>query len=168
MSDSIYCDGGVIRKNPSPYGGTWAWCRVIGGVKVEHDSGTVSPTEVGLPAVTNNLTELLAVVKAMASLPDGWDGTLYTDSLVTLRRVAVPRGRFAGIPDDLRGQVVAHRKRLPRMRLTLVTGHPTKTELAKGVSEKGRPVSQWNVWCDAECQRLGLDLLRAVQPSVVQ
>jgi hypothetical protein len=25
---SVYADGGVIGANPSPKGGTWAWCHV--------------------------------------------------------------------------------------------------------------------------------------------
>lgn len=25
---AVYCDGGVILKNPSEVGGTWAWCAV--------------------------------------------------------------------------------------------------------------------------------------------
>ena len=64
----IFCDGGVIGPNPSPIGGTWAWCWVHDDVMIKHEYGVVEPCDLGLTKITNNHTELLAAVRALESL----------------------------------------------------------------------------------------------------
>lgn len=162
MTAAVYTDGGVIRKNPSPHGGTWAWCAIdAAGVLLRDDSGLVTPADVGLPAVSNNLTELLAAVKAMAGLPDLWEGTIYTDSFVTLCRITTGK-KFAGIPAGLVETCRFHRGRL-RHKAALLGGHPNRAELAAGVRKDGTPVSQWNVRCDKECGRLAAAFMEQLQ-----
>lgn len=93
---ATYSDGGCItcpvtRKfNPSPVGGTWASCHVNArGERVWTASGVITAVRVhryGLAGVTNNLTEYAAVLAALAGLPDGWSGRVYSDSKNTLGR----------------------------------------------------------------------------------
>ena len=85
---ALYADGGVIGQNPSPIGGTWAWCMVSAdGVRTRFAHGWISPAELGAPVVSNNHTELLALVLGLEALPSGWAGTVYSDSWVSLQRV---------------------------------------------------------------------------------
>lgn len=158
VAASVYTDGGVIGLNPSMIGGTWAFCYVDAGGKRRHDAaGIVRPADVGLPTITNNLTELLAAVMALESLPEGWTGTMYTDSLITLYRVQgfQPNRRrpakFNGIPGFLRDRLKIAVGRLGAFSLVLLGGHPTKADLARGARLGGLPVSAHNVWCDRAC-----------------
>ncbi len=64
MADGLFCDGGVIQKNPSPLGGTYAYCLVEQDKRVWERAGVIGTDESGTPAVTNNLTEMLAVFSA--------------------------------------------------------------------------------------------------------
>lgn len=148
----VFCDGGVAVENPSRFGGSWAWCAVDGGAVIAENSGMVTPLVLGAPAVSNNLTELLAAVEVSEALPDGWDGTLYTDSQVTKFRLEGSK-KFAGIPQALIDRCVAARLRL-RFRVVLLGGHPTRKELEAGRREDGTPVSAWNVRCDRQCSLL--------------
>lgn len=82
---ALYCDGGVIAKNPSPIGGTWAWCGVNAqGIRVIRQGGVV-PAIPRRP-VTNNHTEQIAITKALEAMPDGWSGIVHSDSYVALGR----------------------------------------------------------------------------------
>jgi ribonuclease HI len=161
LPHSIYCDGGCVSRNPSPHGGTWCFCWVTQkGERVRHQSGLVFPQEVGLGRITNNLTELLAAVKALESVSKNWDGTLYTDSLVTMRRITTGQ-RFVGIPNHLRLRALELR-RGRKYKVVLVGGHPTRKELTEGRRERnGLPVSPHNQFCDHECCRLAKDFLSA-------
>lgn len=152
---ALYTDGGVIGPNPSPVGGTWAYCHVNDiGARVYGTGGTITPAELGIPEVTNNVTELLAMVRGLESLPDGWAGPIYTDSLITLYRAERPRkSKFNGVPGWLRDRLAAARGRLGAITLHLLCGHPTREELAAGRGRRGYPVSIHNVWADAECNR---------------
>jgi ribonuclease HI len=155
----LYSDGGCVGPNPSPRGGTWAWCLVgPGGEREQEASGFVTPDQAGLPAVTNNYAELLAAVLALESRPAGWSGVLHTDSQVTLNRVRrQPAGRkspgMAGIPGDLAARLDAARARLGEYRVVLLGGHPTLGELAAGRRRDGLPCSPHNVHCDLLCSR---------------
>ena len=52
---ALYTDGGVIGQNPSPIGGTWAWCMVgADGTRTRHAYGSVTPADLGTPTVSNN------------------------------------------------------------------------------------------------------------------
>jgi ribonuclease HI len=159
---ATYCDGGALKKNPSPLGGTWCYCHVdAAGNQLGAASGVVTPADVGLPAVTNNFTELLAAVLALESLPEGWAGTLYTDSNVTRCRLTGAKPRFNGIPLNLANRTLAVRRRLGDFRVVLLGGHPTKADLAAGRRKDGLPVSAWNVFCDERCGREARDFLLA-------
>jgi ribonuclease HI len=156
MSDGLYCDGGVIGRNPSPLGGTWVWCLVLDGEIIECNGGVIA----NRPVTTNNFTELYAALKALQALHP-FDGTLWTDSRITLGRLTTGKS-FEGIPNYLR-QAALEFRRNREWDVKLLAGHPTKQDLKKGyrIKRSGRhhPVSEWNVWCDNECKRLAKDFM---------
>ena len=149
----LYTDGGVIGKNPGKDGGTWAWCLVneADGVTVEGErSGIVEAGWLGLPAISNNVTELAAVVFGLEALPHGlvpvhW----FTDSNVTLLRMTKATCKWNGVPVELKKRALAVRNRIASA--TLLGGHPSRSELAAGVRKDGFPVSIHNVRCDELC-----------------
>ena len=152
---AVYADGGVIGANPSPIGGTWAYVHVdAGGVVVARDSAVVTPRP-SVPLITNNLTEMIALVRALAALPAGWAGHVYSDSQITLGRLFLG-WKMQGIPPVLikQGAAALERLDIPHIRWTLLDGHPTKAQLLAGVGKRGNPVSVHNVTCDQECGRL--------------
>jgi ribonuclease HI len=147
----IFCDGGVIGPNPSIMGGTWAWCWVDElNCRIKHNSGVITPKEAGVVKVTNNLTELIAAINAIHSVERDWEGTLYTDSLVTLHRLKRSE-KFNGIPNKYRMMVLDIRRLYRGVTYQLIGGHPTRKELAAGKNNKGMSVSPHNVFCDREC-----------------
>ena len=149
---ALYADGGVIGSNPSPLGGTWAWCLVDeAGARVVWESGLVTPAEAG-GVVTNNVTELAALVYGLEALPIDFRGTVYSDSQVTLLRV-FHAGKLSNVPVWLvrRLQAVQKSGRLRGVSYTLLDGHPTRAQLAAGRGKRGNLVSEHNVWCDAAC-----------------
>jgi ribonuclease HI len=165
---AVYADGGVIGRNPSPLGGTWAFCYVnaIGG-RLYGTGGSITPAEAGLPAVTNNLTELLAVVLALECLPWGWEGRVYSDSQVTLRRLRRPaKTKWAGVPQWLKGRVFAAVARLGVVAYHLLAGHPTAGELRNGKRHDGTPVSAHNCWCDSRCSEEAVRFRSALSSGV--
>ena len=86
---SLYCDGGVIGHNPSSIGGTYAF-RLLNKAEVviREYSSVVLPLEIGIgPTVSNNQTEMLALLYALRSVSYQFAGTVYSDSQVTLGRV---------------------------------------------------------------------------------
>ncbi len=159
---SIFCDGGVCGPNPSNIGGTWCWCWVDDQgerTKVEH--GIVTPRDIKLPTVTNNVTELLAALYALESVPVAWEGTLYTDSLITLRRVTTSSA-FKNVPNDLRIRVL-DRRRTRKYKVKLLAGHPTKADLRLGYKGKfNKPVSEHNHFCDLRCRALSQAYLKSL------
>lgn len=152
----LFTDGGVIGINPSPIGGTWAWCLVDAtGKRVCDYSGVITPEQAGLPAITNNLTELLAIVNGREALPYAWSGTICSDSWVSLQRVFLA-AKLKNVPPWLidRLQKLQRDGWFSGCRWQLLDGHPTKAQLAAGVGKRGAPVSIHNVFCDQECTRL--------------
>lgn len=152
---ALYADGGVIVVNPSPLGGTWAWCTVgADGARLTEAAGLLTPAEAGGP-VTNNVTELLALVQGLEALPAGWAGTVYSDSWVSLQRVFLA-ARLQNVPAWLvrRLHELQRSGKLAPMSYVLLDGHPTRAQLAAGRGKRGNPVSEHNVWCDAACQRM--------------
>lgn len=151
---ALYTDGGCIGPNPSPIGGTWAWCAVDStGVRVQTRSGVV-PAGSDLRG-TNNVAEYYAVLQALEFQPRGWTGTLYSDSAVTLGRI-FGDWATAGIPAAWVARASAARGRLGPVTGVLVKGHPTKKDLAAKKSLRtGRPVSIHNQWCDQACRAAG-------------
>lgn len=147
---AVYADGGVIKKNPSPIGGTWAWCAVDSdGNRVIEKSGVVPATEVR--TVSNNHTEQIAITLALEALPDGWSGTVYSDSQIALGRV-FKGWKENNLPKNISERSKKAAARLGNIETVLLQGHPTKTDLETGIGKKrGLPVSIHNVWCDKAC-----------------
>lgn len=153
--DELYCDGGVINVNPSPIGGTWAYRIVCNGVVAAEQSGVITPAEAGTPNITNNFTEMLALVRGLQHLTvlPKWTGTIYSDSQITLGR-AFMGWKWTGIPKWLYeefGHAVKGLHNWERIRCVLLSGHPTKAQLQLGTGKGGRPVSIHNVACDRLC-----------------
>jgi ribonuclease HI len=151
---ALYCDGGVIGRNPSPVGVTYAWCAVDDDdARVQFGSGVI-PARAG-GTITNNVTEYIAAVKALEAMPDGWNGTLYSDSQVTLGRIFWG-WQTSGLPANAIDRCNKALDRLGRVWPVLLQGHPTRADLESGVGAKrGYPVSKHNVFCDQECGRQG-------------
>lgn len=148
----IYCDGGVVGPNPSKVGGTWCWCWVEYGKILKYASGIVTPEDLGMDYITNNITELYAALRGLESVPHDWGGVLFSDSKCTLLRITTCR-KWRGVPGWLRDRV--RKRREGRKYATgLLCGHPTRAELASGFGRRGYPVSKFNVFCDKECNRL--------------
>jgi ribonuclease HI len=158
---AVFADGGVVRQNPSPIGGTWACCHVDRDEqRIWCASGFILPSEVGGWPVTNNQTEFYALLAGLEALPDGWHGDACSDSQVTLIRF-FQRGALRGIPDAWRQRMGYTLRRLdPLIRPVLLDGHPTRAQLAEGVGKRGHRVSEHNVWCDAACGEEGRKLFR--------
>lgn len=167
--NELYVDGGVVGANPSAIGGTYAWCLVENGERVIFGSHFITAVDARVDAVTNNLTEMLAMIKGLESLPDDWIGTVYSDSKITLGRIFWG-WKWSNIPMGVHRRFQAVRSRLKNFeafRYVLLDGHPTKAQLAAGVGKRGHPVSEYNVWCDEACKRVGLYALDQLQHGVV-
>lgn len=167
-SNALYTDGGLIRANPSAIGGTWAWIRTEGGEEVARRSGLLLPRDLSLPTVSNNNTELLALIEGIAELPDGWHGTVYSDSGVASGQV-FHSFRLSLVPVYLRDMLATTLKDAANrgvvMESVLLAGHPSKKDLEAGyrVSKAPHlPVSPFNVACDAACTRRAEQYLRVL------
>ena len=155
MITALYTDGGVIGPNPSLLGGTWAWCHVNEcGQRIRHESGVARPflrDADGHPVpVTNNNTEMIALTRGLLSLPDGWSGDVYSDSRLALGWTFW-NFKHELVPPLLYQKALAARSRLGLVNVVLLDGHPTRAQLAAGTGKRGGPVSEHNVFCDAEC-----------------
>lgn len=162
MVIELYADGGVVGANPSEAGGMWAFRLVVDGAVVREQAKAATPAELGLETISNNVTELLAVVCGLQAIADGRTVHVYSDSQITLIRV-FQNGARKGVPDWLSQLLDAQRERFDTGRLildgyTLLGGHPTRAELASGRRADGKPVSEHNVWCDQACTRAGAPL----------
>lgn len=161
--NQLFCDGGVIRKNPSTIGGMWAFRLLEDNEVIREHASIVFPAHIGLDAVSNNLTEMLALINGLEALPRDWKGTIYSDSQVTLGR-AFMGWKWNGIPEPIK-----ERFRLARLRLVywdteeisyvLLAGHPTRAQLAAGTGHSGLPVNIHNIWCDKACNMLAEQFL---------
>lgn len=149
----LFVDGGVIKINPSPIGGTWAARLLEAGQVLQESSGVITPEEARMPTVSNNLTEMLALVRGLELLPPDWRGTVFSDSQVTLGR-AFMGWNWKNVPRWLYDAFGAQATRLihwKQINFVLLDGHPTKAQLEAGLGKRGHPVSEHNVWCDAAC-----------------
>lgn len=167
----LYADGGCVTDpvskqfNPSPIGGTWAWCWVDeNDQRINGASGFISVAESQMDkGVTNNLTELLAIVRGLESLPSDWVGTVCSDSKISLGRV-FESNRLSEIPAWLirrLGEVLRNHK-MSEIKYILHDGHPTAAQLTAGTGKRGHPVSIHNVWCDEACQEAGKAALKGL------
>ena len=144
----VYTDGGVVGRNPSDFGGTWAFVAVnVEDEEVFSRSG-FHQTE-GQPT-TNNHTELIAAIEALEAMPKGWAGTLVSDSEVTLGRI-FNAWRMKNVPEDYVVRLRNALSRLGKVKGMHVDGHPSKAHLAAGIGKRGNPVSKWNVKADELC-----------------
>jgi hypothetical protein len=105
-----------------------------------------------LPTITNNLTELLAVVKGLEAMARGWQGILYSDSKVTWWRLTTS-SKFNNIPSELSKKCLALRRNKLWTPI-LCGGHPKPADLEVGYDHRGLPVFTHNVWCDKRCTEL--------------
>jgi ribonuclease HI len=158
---SVFADGGCILRNPSPIGGTFAYCFVDEqGNRFREHSGVLTPIDCDGP-VTNNITELHALCAAIwciRNLPDWEDQRyhIYSDSNVSLIRV-FRCGKLNNVPDYLAQLVGKVRTMLGRIdfQYTLLDGHPTREQLSAGIGKRGNKCSEHNVRCDWLCNEEG-------------
>lgn len=159
---ALFGDGGCIGVNPSPLGAPWAVCGVdADGRRVWERVGVVEPGMVETDGVTNNQSEFVALLMGLEAMPDGWSGTVHSDSLVTIRRFR-DGAKLRGIPSSWAERKDAALARLGALIYVLLDGHPTKVQLAAGVGRRGSPVSDHNVWCDKACTEAGRLFLKRV------
>ena len=146
--DSLYTDGGLLGMNK--HGGTWAWVGVKNGYRVFEACGRILNTDSVI--ITNNHTEQIAICLALEAMPDGWSGTVYSDSKIALGRV-FENWATKNLPRSiiLRSQTAL--KRLGTVKYELLQGHPTESDLKLGIGKKRLyPVSIHNVRCDQLCE----------------
>jgi ribonuclease HI len=159
--NQLFCDGGVIGLNPSPIGGTWAIRLLMEDSLVHADSGILLCGN-SENKITNNITEMLALVHGLESLTNFDDWTVYSDSLVTIGRASMG-WQWNHMPLDIVNRWKAQVKRLEnysKFKWVNLEGHPTKADLAAGISKNGRPVHLQNKLCDKECTRLAVQYLK--------
>lgn len=166
---ALFCDGGLIGRNPSEKGGSWAWCgvdkdgehiREVSAYLLTKSTTCPGHARIGSDVVTNNDSEIYAALRALEAMSDGWTGVLATDSQVTIERLE--KCRLGQLPTAVRmdwySRIHCAFKRLGKVRLVHLAGHPTKAELEAGkrVKEDGTEVrvSRHNVWCDKACTEL--------------
>jgi ribonuclease HI len=163
---SVYADGGVIGSNPSAIGGTYAYRLIEENGEVGHyiDGAFVLTSQMNGGVVTNNHTEMWAVLSALELVPDAWAGTLYSDSQITLGRVFMG-WKWANVPKFMHEKYQVLRARLVNfndIKYVRLDGHPTKAQLQAGKGKRGGPVSEHNVWCDHACTDAGKNYLAQV------
>jgi ribonuclease HI len=97
----LYTDGSTIMKNPSPYGGTYAWIVVNSANKaVMTGSGVYTPDKIGADVVTNNQMELVAILHGLqaARTKGHVIREIVSDSRITLGRL-FDGWRLKNVPD---------------------------------------------------------------------
>lgn len=155
----LYVDGGVVKKNPSPIGGTWAWCLIDNDEIVLSGCGSILPTP-GFPGISNNYSEMVALLEGLESTRSMWSPQfrVFSDSQVTLNRV-FGNWRWSNLPETLEMRYLRLQQdpKFRDLECFLLHGHPSKKELEIGF-KRGLPVSKWNVWCDRECTKVSLAL----------
>ena len=165
----IYVDGGLLGSNLKdigcPDGGTFACVFLSGETEILRLSGIVLPGK--KPGVTNNDSELVAAQVGLSMAPYGWSGTLHSDSLCTIRRLAWFQTMYTqGDPVELfrakskidkLAQEVGNDLVLAVMgavgnrsgfKMRHLDGHPSPLELEMGIGKRGNPVSIHNKTCD--------------------
>lgn len=150
----LYADGGVIKKNPSEIGGTWAFVVTIEDDLLYRRSGVYTPEKLHVHKVTNNHMELIALLKGLDfCIEKGLEiERVYSDSNVSLGRLFRGWG-MKNIPPWLvrkKEEIMSHYN-INTMRWQLLDGHPTKKQLEAGIGKRCHPVSKWNVKCDTLC-----------------
>lgn len=108
MAFELYVDGGVTTKNPSPFGGTWAFIIIKPDLSIYQSGyGAFRPGVFGLNTVTNNQTEMYAMLRGLQAVPGNCDKlTIFSDSMVTIGRVSMG-WKWTNIPIELHIQYQA-------------------------------------------------------------
>lgn len=156
-----YCDGGVIASNPSSIGGTYAYRLIYDDGHIEEYHTATTPAQMGVDVITNNQTEMIAALMMITQLPHDFEGTVYSDSAVTLGRI-FKGWKWKNIPQRFHEMYKRQRIRFTnwdKIKYVQLDGHPTKAQLASGIGKRGNPVSEHNVWCDEACQKAGEGLM---------
>lgn len=153
ITDGLFTDGGLASKNPSSIGGAWAWCFIKSGWFIRTGSGILTPADCDTTTVSNNDLELIAAIRALEGVGNDYDGVLWTDSYITLRRLINPKAPLKGLSLWLKERL-RRIQRGRKLNVKLLGGHPSLEELRNGCRKNGRPVSRFNQWCDDECNRL--------------
>lgn len=151
----LFCDGGLIGSNGNNKGGTWACRLVANGTVIVEDSGVVLPYDVRPCDVTNNLTEMLALLHGLEILPRDWRGTIWSDSKITLGRVFCG-WHMSNIPKWMSDRLECQKAGLihwNQIQYGLMDGHPTAAHLALGTGKRGHPVSVHNKAVDNLCKK---------------
>lgn len=177
---AVYTDGGVISKNPSEIGGTWAYRFVDkDGNVIETKSGIVFPNQFGMDALTNNFTEFYAMLMAYESLPEHWYGDVFSDSEITLGRF-FHSWKHEGIPVELITRAILAKRTRTARQYTLLAGHPSKADLAAGTRIKRKSshmtdeypvafyVSEHNKACDEECNAVAHRYLDSISMFIAK
>lgn len=135
----LYADGGVILKNPSKIGGTYAWVLVDGDKLFHEYSSVLTPQLAWVDAVTNNQTELHAVLDGVmwALDHDVKIGRIFTDSQVTYGRL-YKSWSLKNIPPWM----------VDNYNYLLYYVHKTR-----GFLVKGHNGDKWNEYCDKLCRQ---------------
>jgi ribonuclease HI len=157
----LFTDGGCSRKNPSPYGISWAYVAADeNDTIIKQDSGAISTALCGKFKASNNLAEMIAAVKALefAAHTQVQKATLYSDSELTLNRIFKDYSKD-GLPKNVTARLGTAVAKINKLDGVLVGGHPSKKELKAGVGKKGLPVSEYNVLCDKLCKEEAKTLL---------
>jgi hypothetical protein len=135
------------------------------GKRIASTVGHVLPADLGLPWVSNNVTEVLGILAGLEALEDGWCGVVYSDSLCAINTVRNCLKKSKP-PKWLPAPILARAKtvvaRLGEVMYVLLGGHPNRKELAAGFRSDGKPCSEHNVHCDKLCKREGEELAAAL------
>lgn len=122
--------------------------------------GYITCEDIQATSVTNNVTELVAILIGAAFAPEGRNIMLYSDSKISLGTVFCDF-KLEGLPDCVLEQL-AEFKRETHFRFNnhgytqagpigLLDGHPNDTDLAMKKGHRGLPTSVHNRWCDYMC-----------------
>lgn len=152
--NQLFADGGVIGRNPSGIGGTYAFSILKNGRVIQTGGSVIVP--ISETKISNNVSEFVAVLEGLEHLYADWSGIVYSDSKVTLGRFFCDWS-LTNIPSDLQARMKSAKSRLANFaefKYCLLEGHPTKSDLARGFGKKGYPVHEQNVWCDKKCKSL--------------
>lgn len=146
---SLWTDGGLLSRNPSPLGGSYCAIHVNPENKmVWTDRGILIPKHLGVEKITNNHTELTAVYRGIRRLPDGWKGEIVSDSECVLAWLQQEgRGMYRtwkNCPPWLQSYVELEQKRIldtdGRLEYRHVEGH-----------QESSLDHRWNCECDRIC-----------------
>lgn len=142
--NGLYVDGGVIITNPSKIGGTWACCYVENEAIVWSRSGVLTPAQATVKEVTNNQSEMYAILMGLLALPHEYKGKVFSDSMITIGRVSMG-WKWKNIPQwghDLFFQARKCLVDFNDIKFKHLDGHPTKAQLEAGIGKNGNPVSK--------------------------